>query len=319
YGDTDYGRNREGMADGLTHNRYIRYYWQGGLELSLMMLDHFAFTGDEQFARQTLLPLAVEIMTFFDQHWERRDGKIHFEPAMALETYNTAVNPLVEIVAIRKLGEELLALPKNLTTAEQRAQWQRLIGELPPVPTRQINGQTVLIPAETYSGKQNSENPELYAVFPYRRYCLGTPNLEIGRRTYANRAVKRTGGWSQDAIKAALLDLTDEARNMVVSNARSKHGPSRFPAFWGPNFDWVPDQCHGSVTMIALQRMLLQYDGDRIHLLPAWPKDWDVDFKLHAPMQTLIEGRFEGGKLMDLKVTPESRRKDLVIGRQSSQ
>ena len=35
-----------------------------------------------------------------------------------------------------------------------------------------------------------------------------------------------------------------------------------------------------TVAMIALQRMLLQYDGDEIYLLPAWPKDWDVEFKL---------------------------------------
>ena len=31
---------------------------------------------------------------------------------------------------------------------------------------------------------------------------------------------------------------------------------------------------------IALQRMLVQEAGDKILLLPAWPADWDVDFKL---------------------------------------
>lgn len=37
---------------------------------------------------------------------------------------------------------------------------------------------------------------------------------------------------------------------------------SRFPAFWGPNSDWIPDQDHGSVAAIALQRMLLQIKLD---------------------------------------------------------
>ena len=32
--------------------------------------------------------------------------------------------------------------------------------------------------------------------------------------------------------------------------------------------------------------MRLQADGKRILLLPAWPKDWDADFKLRAPLQT---------------------------------
>jgi hypothetical protein len=47
--------------------------------------------------------------------------------------------------------------------------------------------------------------------------------------------------------------------------------------------------------------------------MPAWPKDWDCDFKLHAPYQTVIEGKVVGGKIKELKVTPESRRKDVEI------
>jgi hypothetical protein len=59
--------------------------------------------------------------------------------------------------------------------------------------------------------------------------------------------------------------------------------------------------------------MLLQADGRKIYLLPAWPKDWDCEFKLHAPYQTVIEGKVVEGKILDLKVTPNSRRKDIVI------
>ena len=132
--------------------------------------------------------------------------------------------------------------------------------------------------------------------------------------------MKRTGGWSQDPIQAAMLGLTQEAKDYVVTNAtdRSPIGKPvvepRFPAFWGPNFDWTPDQDHGAVTLIALQRMLMLCDGDAIRLLPAWPQDWYVSFKLHAPYQTIVEGRVENGKLTDLKLTPESRRKDVIIG-----
>ena len=41
--------------------------------------------------------------------------------------------------------------------------------------------------------------------------------------------------------------------------------------------------------------------------------DWDVEFKLHAPFQTIVEGKVRGGTLVDLIVTPESRRADVVI------
>ncbi len=65
--------------------------------------------------------------------------------------------------------------------------------------------------------------------------------------------------------------------------------------------------------MIGLQEMLLQTPGNRILLFPAWPKEWDVNFKLHAPQQTTVEAVLKGGKIISLKVTPESRREDIVI------
>ena len=48
-------------------------------------------------------------------------------------------------------------------------------------------------------------------------------------------------------------------------------------------------------------------------VLPAWPKEWNVEFKLHAPFHTTIEGRYAGGKVTELKVTPPERRKDIVL------
>ncbi|MCP4454430.1 MAG: hypothetical protein GY809_23485, partial [Planctomycetes bacterium] len=116
----------------------------------------------------------------------------------------------------------------------------------------------------------------------------------------------------QNAIKAAYLGLADEAAKMVAQNFGSKSGQHRFPAMWGPNYDWIPDQCHGAVAMTALQRMLLQYEGDTIRLLPAWPKHWDVDFKLHAPHKTTVEGRVRNGDIVDIEVLPASRRKDVT-------
>lgn len=111
----------------------------------------------------------------------------------------------------------------------------------------------------------------------------------------------------------AYLGLAEEARFNLVGRARNFDKGSRFPAFWGPNFDWIPDQDHGGVLMKALQSMLLQTDAKKIYLMPAWPKDWNADFKLHAPYQTTIEGRVVNGEILDLKVNPISRQKDLVI------
>lgn len=314
YNDKNYGQNRSGMPDGLTDNKFIRYYWSGGLELSLMMLDYYSFTGDDDFMTDTLLEVVPEVLTFFDQHWERdSNNKIRFDPAMALETYNVAVNPLVEIVAITKVCNELLSLPKQFLSDELAEQCRRLLTELPPVPTMEVNGELFLAPAEEYSGVQNTENPELYSIFPYRRYTVLEPDIRIALRTFNARRIKITGCWRQNAIKAALLGLTDIAKEMVGENFSSQSPNHRFPAFWPHGFDWAPDQDHGGVAMIALQKMLLHYDEEEIALLPAWPKGWDVNFKLHAPKKTVVEAQVRDGAITQLNVNPENRSNDIRL------
>ena len=70
---------------------------------------------------------------------------------------------------------------------------------------------------------------------------------------------------------------------------------------------------NGGSGMMTLQLMLMQCDGRRIQLLPAWPGDWTADFKLHAPFQTTVEGHVEQGKVTRLKVIPANRAKDIVM------
>ena len=163
--------------------------------------------------------------------------------------------------------------------------------------------------------KKNVENPELYAVFPFRLVSFEKENAGLGVQALEHRWDRGNSGWRQDDIFMAYLGLADDARENLVGRARNHHKGSRFPAFWGPNYDWIPDQDHGGVLTKALQAMLLQPDpySDKIHLLPAWPKDWDVKFKLHAPRQTTIECEFRDGAVQSLVVTPPARRRDVTL------
>ncbi|MEN0056564.1 MAG: hypothetical protein AAGC65_23000, partial [Mucilaginibacter sp.] len=69
----------------------------------------------------------------------------------------------------------------------------------------------------------------------------------------------------------------------------------------------------GGSGMIGLQEMLLQVDDKKIYLFPAWPKNWDVHFKLHAPYNTTIEASLKNGKVEHLKVLPTERSKDVIM------
>ncbi len=160
-----------------------------------------------------------------------------------------------------------------------------------------------------------------------------------------------TGGWQSAPVQAAHLGLAREAARLASINFHDRYvhwtgniakGPNgelmrgaadvpghvvgdpksglpfpyrpraKFPAFWETKMDGTPDNDHGANSVNTLQAMLLQSDGDKIHLLPAWPEDWDVSFKLTAEKKTTVEAVYQNGRITSLKVTPESRRKDII-------
>ena len=120
---------------------------------------------------------------------------------------------------------------------------------------------------------------------PRHKYGLGKPDLQTAIDTWHfgedSKGQQGVNGWHQSAIFVADLGLTDEAKAMVISKFTDAF-PERSPTFWGPNFDYTPDFNHAGSAMSALQEMLLQTNGRKIYVAPAWPKEWDVDFKLHG-------------------------------------
>ena len=217
-----------------------------------------------------------------------------------------------EIAGLRAVPARMGALPKELTSPRQREAWKKLAGQVPPIPTRKIEGKDALAAAELFSDRHNCENPELYAIFPYRLFGLERPGLDVARWAFEKRLHRHNHGWQQDPVQSAMLGLADTAGGLIVRRSAAKHAGSRFDAFWGPNFDWIPDQDHGGNNMMGLQAMALQPVGRKVLLLPAWPKAWDVHFKLHAPYRTTVECVYRGGKVERLDVTPPERAKDVV-------
>ena len=304
----------EQRSDKLQTSGWHKWEWVSGPELVFMMLDRYEYSLEEAFLREVALPAAHEVLTFFDKHYPTdARGTMVMHPAQAVETWWDCTNPMPELAGLHAVTERLLALPESLTSAEQRTFWTKLRKKLPALPTRQEDGKTLLAPAAKYADKKNIENPELYAVFPFRLIAVGRPNIEWGREALERRLDKGDFGWRQDDIFMAYLGLADAAKQNLVGRAKNVNKESRFPAFWGPNYDWVPDQDHGGVLLKTLQAMLLQTDGMKIYLCPAWPKDWNADFKLHAPFRTVIRGTVKQGKLEKLEVLPESRRGDVIL------
>ncbi len=316
YNNENYGWKRDkDMPVGQLVNRYICREYTASLELLAMMLDYYDYIEDDQFLQDSLLPMCDSLLKFWDEHYANdENGKMKMYPAQALETLQDAENPATDIAGLQWVLQHLLTINKDKTGLERLAFWKGLLDKTPPLPMGEKDGKKYILGAsKIIGGRGNSENPELYTVFPFRLFGVGKPDIATGRLTFDLREVQGKNGWRQDDTQAAFLGLTETAASYLVERANDKDKGSRFPAFWGPNFDWIPDQDHGGNLLMALQTMLLQADDGKIHLMPAWPKEWDVDFKLHAPYKTVLQGSIKNGKIENLKVYPPERRKDVII------
>ncbi len=311
YSYGDYGWNMEDPIH-QPANPYVSNYWQGGLELSLMMLDYHSHTGDERFFRNSALPWIKGVLKFYSEYYKKdENGKLRLDPSRVLETYFEAVNPATDVAGLQKVTSCLLALDDDLYPSDYRKFFRELNESIPDLPKRKVGDTTIIAPAEEYGKRSNMENGELYPVFPYRLHTVVSGDLKLAQNTYRRRIQKGTGGWFQDSIMAAMVGNTEEARKYLVKNFSTKCPMCKFPAFWGPNYDWVPDQDHGTVSMIALQKMLLQADKDKIKLFPAWPTHWNAKFKLHTLDKTVIEAEYKNGKIDIKQVAPSERKKDI--------
>jgi len=296
---------------------YTNRYYTPVLELSMMMLDYYEYTGDKALVRNTLVPVATAGLTFFDQHFPRDDkGKLLLDPDNSIEMYWKVRNPAPDIAGLHAVLPRLLALPEDLVDAATKEKWRKLLGELPELPIGSRKGAPTLLPmadGQNENATHNGENPELYAIYPFRLYGLKKPDLELALHTFNIRRQRNHGCWVQDLIQAAMLGLTDVAKTETILNLTRKDPNMRFPAFWEHANDYMPDEDNGGNGMNGLQQMLMQSEGRRILLLPAWPKEWNASFKLCAPFNTTVEGTVRNGKVEGLKVTPAERLKDVEI------
>lgn len=283
----EYGKHKDGDDWGVENNRWLEYEWDTVLEFCMMAL---------QAGYNEAIPFAKSCLRFFEEHyqWQARqagtdafddNGNIIIYPGSGCETYKIARNPASTIAALRTVA----------TIIGDTALLHRL-PEIPLVAT--VNGDTCIAPAESWERIQNTETPQLYPVWPWRIYGLGRPGLDIAQNTYWKDPhavdMRCSKGWKQDNIWAACLGLTDEARRL--NSEKLSDGPYRFPAFWDPGFDWAPDHNRGGAGMIGLQEMLLQETPEgQLLLFPAWPREWNCRFRLHASNGRVVEACLTDG------------------------
>jgi len=247
-------------------------------------------------------------------------------PTQAIETWqcpgypptasNCATNDAPTIAALLSVIPKLLALPTTFTTTDQRSFWTTLLNKVPPLPTVGSGSTLALAPCQKCPpSTSNVENAELYPVHPYRLYTVArlganSSALQPALVAFRNKKFTEDDGWNQNAMDAALLGLASQAQTYVHNRAAMAPAEGyRFAAFSPHLQDYEPSLDQLSVFNNALQYMLLQTADDAqqtMVLLPAWPCNWNVTFKLNGPLKTIVEGSVSSGKLT-YTVTPSSR------------
>ena len=321
----EYGWKRPARFDsGVQYNSWVEYQWDTVFEFCMMMVEAYRYN---RMDISKYIPLMLSCLKFYDEHYQYlsalrtpkrldSDGKLVLYPATALETYKMATNPITTITAMNCLAAALIDLPETFLTVKERDYLVSLRTRIPEtIHYRMKNGYKTFSPAQSWERINNMEFPQLYTVFPWGVHHIDAPELDIARNTWYYGAdipnQKGYKSWEQSAIFCARLGLRKEAAEFTLK--KMKDSGRRFPTWWGPGHDWTPDHNWGGCGMIGLQEMIMQCYGDKIYIGAGLPDDWNVDFRLHAPKQTIVEGRIRYGKLEYIDVTPKERMKDIMV------
>lgn len=314
----------EDFDPGVQYNAWIEYQWDTVLEFCMMIIDTYFYNGTNI---SKYLPLIESCLKFYDEHYQYlslkrtpkaldAQGKLVLYPSTALETYKMSTNPITTVTALKCVSQAMLDLPKEYLTKEQREYIESFRKRIPDdIYYRVQNGKKTFSPAKSWERINNTEFPQLYTVFPWGIHGIGKEELDIARNTwyYGNDVPQQKGviSWQQNAIFCAKLGLKKEAAELTIQ--KMKDSGRRFPTWWGPGYDWTPDHNWGGSGMIGLQEMIMQCDGNNIYIGAGLPDDWNVKFKLCAPQNTIVEGHISKGKVINLIVTPEYRKKDVIF------
>lgn len=329
YGFIEGGRRARpaNLEVGVQVNHAGGLIYESQLEYSWLILRYHQFSGSDI---TRYLPFIEQSVLFYDEHYRFRckqrtgkklddNGKLVIYPANTLEAHWNARNPTSVIAGLRRVLNELINLPDKYSSVAKKKRWQTILGRLPDMPagTSEAFGGRYLKPSANHD-HQSWHCPEMFPLYPYELYGLGLPDLDLMKHTSRATGNDRfkTTAWQQANIHAARLGDTELAQKL--NSRKMDNGPYRFPAFWPHTIDWAPDHNWGGSGMIGMQEMLMQTHAapgkrGKIRLLPAWPREWNVDFKLSAPHRTTVECKVQSGKITSLEVTPHERKNDIVL------
>jgi len=228
-------------------------------ELTQLMFDYVAFTGDTGYLNTTVAPWLKEAALFYLSYLRPgEDGLYHSMVSDAAEMWWKIKDPAIDLSAARYLfwrvlnhGAEFGYEPDFIAAVRERA------GHLAPLPLGQWNRRAVTLPGQTNvttklvldrnanlfapfgdiyddQNPHNQENPELYLIYPFAMVDGNSPKPELERavNTFRQRRFPNSVGWSQCPVQAARLRLEDAVD--VIADHAQRHAKYPYGGWTSP-------------------------------------------------------------------------------------
>ncbi|MBQ6020050.1 MAG: glycoside hydrolase N-terminal domain-containing protein, partial [Clostridia bacterium] len=288
------------------------------------LFEHYEYTNDLSFLRQTAYPIMLAAAEFYlDVLTPDRNGYLIFAPSTSPENsyllenkeYSVSLTSTMTMSIIRELFSNVL---KSASILRERSETVNRVREaLPKLLPLRIGKDGRL--TEWYDEMKESEPhhrhiSHLYALHPSHQITPDdTPELAAAAiKTLEARGDDGTGwslGWKinfwarlydgDHALK--LLDM--QLRPVVGAYHKIKKRGGTYPNLFDAHPPFQIDGNFGATSGIV--EMLMQSDGDTIRILPALPDRWKSgEVKgLRAKGGAKVDIKWKDGKLVDCKIT----------------
>jgi hypothetical protein len=270
----------DGTADGcdnLTEPSWTKRILSSGPELVNNLWQQYRYTGNHALLERGY-PLMRDVAEFYLSILEPgSDGYLHLNHVNALEVQWDTNDPTPDLAAMRVIFPIVADLAQSHGDSSLATQLRDAATKLPPFRTVERGGEQVLAWSGTDEAPQNTQNPEMEALWPWG---LFDENSELMQATYRQRVYPQDKDWGMDTTWAARLGQGDEVRRLLEKGiADFQIFPNGFTVHRTGN-EAVRQQSFynewGGVLTTGVQEALVQsYDGV-VQVAPAWPTGWDV-------------------------------------------
>ena len=251
---------------GLVGNWCVIHHHTAMLEFSYMILEYYRYSGRDI---SKWLPIVKGTIDFFDNYYRHKakynanfkeydeNGKLILFPASACESHYYVSNAVPDVAGLQAIVDGAIQLPENWKNEffKGEKELQRLKQTIPDFYKTEIEGDTVIPPGKSvaYSWWNKTELYINYPMFPFNRIKIGDKAMDYVFNTYKHWSTWQTPkswelvqSWNNGNVAFARMGMTAKAAYLTYKTLTD--GPYRFPSFWGPGNDWVPD--HNSYNFV---------------------------------------------------------------------